>query len=141
MANNNTTSQTSSGYRIGIDVGGTFTDLALYDTETDRVWLIDCGDLQFARASRDLANFQPFMKSWIATEEAHRRFIEAYLSHSPPSRREELQRERAFFEAFLILSRLRKDVCRSEGEAPEWPEGSKKDLMRRHLLSLAGVKD
>lgn len=112
----------------------------LYDAASDSAWLVDCGGMQFTRASRDLANLQPFTKSWIANEENHREFIEAYLEASPPERREEYEREGAFFEAYRNLSRLRLDARHATAERPMEFERGKHLAMRRQLLLACGLE-
>lgn len=79
-------------------------DDLLFDEPTGKLTIIDCGSLQFSRASRDLAAVH---QGFFADSDAlWRGFLNEYFGDATPDR-EQIESEIEFFDAFYLLSKLR----------------------------------
>ncbi len=78
----------------------------LYDAASDTCTIIDCVDLEYNRACRDLANFED--SEWMGGADNWQDFLETYLAESPESRRAELEVEAPYYKAYRCLVRLSK---------------------------------
>lgn len=80
-------------------------DDMLVSPDASRITLIDCGDLQYSRAARDLACIRQGIllddaKSWAL-------FLDRYFAHFPRTVRPEWERELPLFEALYLLFKVR----------------------------------
>jgi len=82
-----------------------FGDDIIFDPDTGRMTLLDCSDLQFSRASRDLACVHEGM--FAHRPEQRTEFLKAYFAHFSPAIRDEWEREIPFFEGFYLLIKIR----------------------------------
>jgi hypothetical protein len=82
-----------------------FADDIILDPSGDKMTVIDCANLQFSRASRDLACVRRGLfpdRPDLASE-----FLERYFRRFPPASRADWEPEIPLFEAFYVLGKLR----------------------------------
>lgn len=91
-------------------------DDILFDEATGKLTIIDCGSLQFSRASRDLAAVHQGF--FAEADEPWLRFLDEYFAENIADRAQ-IESETEFFDAFYLLSKL-KNQASDESRRKHW---------------------